>query len=224
MNHPLSSFLNKHLTPLRINRFWFIYYTVGIAGFTIPFTRSLFRDLIGFSILLSAVLMLFFHRPWNRRFVIASLVVVLGGFFIEVAGVSTGLVFGQYHYGNSMGPRLFETPLLIGLNWWMLIYMISQLTRQTNLNTFSQLTIGAAVMAGYDVFLEPVAIATGMWDWNSQDVPIQNYLAWFVISFFFLGLFRWIKPGYNNPVANKLLTAQLLFFVMLNIINQISGI
>lgn len=224
MKNTLSSFLNKHLTPSRVNRFWFIYYAVGIAGFTIPFTRQLFSELIGFSILMSAALMIYFHRPWSGRFFIASLGVILAGFFVEVAGVSTGQVFGEYQYGNNLGPRLFDTPLLIGLNWWMLIYIVSQLTRRTTLDSFSQLIIGAAIMTGYDVFLEPVAIATGMWNWSGHGVPIQNYLAWFVISFLFLGVFRWIKPGYNNPVAVRLLTVQLLFFVLLNIINQIRAI
>jgi putative membrane protein len=224
MRKPISSILKKHIKPDNVNRFWYIYYAVGIIGFTIPFTHNLFRELIGLSILLSLTLMLVFHRPWNIRFAVVSLTVILGGFFIEAAGVNTGSIFGEYRYGNIMGPGLWNTPFLIGLNWWMLIYIVSQFIRHTKLSTFNQLIIGSAIMVGYDIFLESIAINTGMWNWNGHAIPIQNYLAWFIISFIFLTIFRSVKPVYRNPVAETLLVTQFLFFILLNCINQFNGL
>ncbi|MFO8001020.1 MAG: carotenoid biosynthesis protein [Marinilabilia sp.] len=217
-------YLKKYLTAEKINLFWLIYYSVGILGFTIPVTRDFFRELIGFSILLSLILMLLFHQPWSPRFLLASAMVVFGGFGIEVLGVNTGLVFGEYSYGANLGPLIFGTPVLIGLNWWMLIYIVSQLMRGTRIPVISQLLLGALVMTGYDLFLEPVAIATGMWGWNGQGVPMLNYLAWFLISFLFLSVFRLLKTDYNNPVSTGLLTAQTGFFILLNIIHQTGGL
>ncbi len=224
MKQTTALFLKKHLTKQKINRFWFIYYAVGVIGFAIPLTRGLFRELIGISILLSLVLMFFFHRPWNGRFIIASLVVVLGGFSIEAIGTNTGHIFGQYYYGNTLGPGIFNTPFLIGLNWWMLIYIVSQIVGHTRLKTLTQLMLGAIIMTGYDAFLEPVAMATDMWNWSGQTIPVQNYLAWFLISTLFLGIFKGLKINYNNPVAEKLLTAQIIFFVLLNLIDQTAGL
>lgn len=224
MKGAFPAFLKKYLTPSNINKFWFIYYAVGVIGFTIPMTRNFFRDLIGLSILLSLTLMFYFHRPWNSRFIIASFIVIFGGFFIEAAGVGTGLIFGEYSYGEILGPGLLNTPFLIGLNWWMLIYIVSQVMRQSGIKAIGQITLGAAIMVGYDVFLEPVAIATGMWDWNGHGIPFQNYLAWFVISFVFLSVFRGLKTEYQNPVAVNLLSAQTIFFILLNVIHQISGL
>lgn len=224
MSNILTSIQQKHLTPFKVNHFWFIYYAVGVAGFAIPFTQDIFKELIGFSIVLSLILMLYFHKPWNGKFIAAAILITTGGFFIEALGVNTGLIFGSYTYGNTLGPGVFGTPFLIGLNWLMLIYIVSQIMRYTMLSTFAQLILGATLMTGYDAFLEPVAMATNMWNWSGQEIPIQNYLAWFVISLVFLSFFKFFKTEYNNPVATRLLAVQMLFFVLLNIIHQTSGL
>lgn len=39
------------------------------------------------------------------------------GFAVEALGVTTGVIFGAYHYTDRMGPRLHEVPLVIGINW-----------------------------------------------------------------------------------------------------------
>src|SRR5689334_23098853 len=35
----------------------------------------------------------------------------------EVIGVATGAIFGAYSYGEVLGFKLLEVPLIIGLNW-----------------------------------------------------------------------------------------------------------
>ncbi|MGM0376290.1 MAG: carotenoid biosynthesis protein [Bacteroidota bacterium] len=214
----------RYLVPEKVNRFWVIYFMVGVAGLTFPLTRSFFRELIGFSLALSLALMLYFHKPWNRPFILASLIVAISGFFLEALGVSSGMIFGHYNYGEALGPTFLNTPLLIGLNWWMLIYIVAQITESLTIPVGVRLTLGALIMVGYDVVMEPVATATGMWDWNAQPVPFQNYLAWFIISFVFLSVFRIFRVRYNNPVAPVLLAAQTGFFVLLNIIQQLKGL
>jgi putative membrane protein len=40
---------------------------------------------------------------------------------LEVVGVKTGLIFGEYKYGSTLGIKLFEVPLIIGFNWVFVI-------------------------------------------------------------------------------------------------------
>ncbi|MFW5754786.1 MAG: carotenoid biosynthesis protein [Marinilabiliaceae bacterium] len=214
----------RYLIPEKVNRFWVIYFMVGVAGLTFPLTRSFFRELIGFSLVLALGLMMYFHKPWNKPFILASVIVAIIGFLLEAWGVNTGTVFGHYNYGDALGPKFLDTPLLIGLNWWMLIYIVAQITENFKVPVGVRLILGSLIMVGYDVVMEPVATATGMWDWNAQPVPFQNYLAWFIISFVFLSVFRIFKLRYNNPVAAVLLAAQTGFFVLLNIIEQLRGL
>ncbi|PWD98194.1 carotenoid biosynthesis protein [Marinilabilia rubra] len=224
MRDQISNFTKKHINSSKINRFWIIYYAVGVAGFAIPYSRELFTNLIGLSIFMSIVLLFLFHKKWDAGFIISSLFVFLGGFFIEAIGVSSGIIFGEYQYGEALGPKIFHTPVLIGLNWWMLIYIIWQIVQKAVTDTPTQLLLGATIMTGYDVFLEPIAMATNMWGWKGQIVPVQNYLAWFIISFIFFSIFKVSKNSYNNPVAERLIVSQIAFFVLLNLINQTTGL
>jgi putative membrane protein len=219
MRETFKKLTKKLLTPARINHFWIIYYTVGVIGFALPYTRELFQNLIGFSILTSTILLFMFHRPWNARFLGASAFVLIGGIFIEAIGVNTGVIFGEYEYGSTLGPQIAGTPILIGVNWLMLVYIVWQLVQNIKVNGAGQLLIGAAILVGYDLFLEPVAMETEMWNWAGQSVPHQNYIAWFVISLVFLSIFKLTKNRYENPVAPGLLAAQIAFFFLLNLLN-----
>jgi uncharacterized membrane protein len=52
----------------------------------------------------------------------ASLVAVTaaGGLAIEAVGVATGFPFGSYVYGDALGPKLLDVPLVVPLAWtWM---------------------------------------------------------------------------------------------------------
>ena len=59
------------------------------------------------------------------------------GFFIEVIGVKTGFIFGSYYYGAAMGIKILAVPLLIGLNWSILVYstsLVVQYMKVANIN------------------------------------------------------------------------------------------
>ena len=46
------------------------------------------------------------------------------GIFVEFLGVNYGLIFGNYEYGQNMGPKFLGVPFLIGINW-IIITLIS---------------------------------------------------------------------------------------------------
>ena len=39
-------------------------------------------------------------------------------------------------------------------------------------------------MLGVDLIMEPVAIANQFWSWEGGDVPLYNYVCWFLIAIF----------------------------------------
>ena len=49
-----------------------------------------------------------------------SLLVFLIGFSVEGIGVATAVLFGSYSYVSAFGFKLFETPIMIGVNWLFL--------------------------------------------------------------------------------------------------------
>ena len=48
------------------------------------------------------------------------------GFGVEVVGVNTSVLFGDYKYGNLMGIKLWGVPLLIGVQWFVTIFVVVQ--------------------------------------------------------------------------------------------------
>jgi putative membrane protein len=193
-----------------------LYYGVGVAGLTHPATRDLFTGLMPWSILGSTLLLLFYHRDWTWRQVLILLGTAVAGFLVEVAGVLTGQVFGEYAYGPALGWQVLETPLLIGVNWAMLIYCTHTLFEGSGLSWPIRLFGGALLMVGYDFYMEPVAIGLNMWQWGGGGIPLQNYLAWFVISLVFLAAMQLGGIRTGNRLAPWLFWVQAAFFLLLN--------
>lgn len=197
--------------------FLILLYLVGIAGFALPKTRDLFQQLVPLNLLISALLLFVFHAHWKMQHVWTMLAIAAAGFFAEMVGTRTGLIFGNYTYGPALGLKLFSTPLLIGLNWLLLVYSVFGLfPRLHQLRTFP--LVGAAVLVIFDVVMEPVAIATNMWSWEGGPVPIQNYVAWFVIASLMIFVLQRSKIVVKNPLSAWLISIQFVFFLMLNFI------
>lgn len=195
-----------------------IFYAVGVFGLTFPPTRSYFEILTPYTLLMNLALLMLYHKPWNAKHTAVFIFVALAGFLTEAAGVATGLVFGNYQYGQVLGAGIAETPLIIGVNWLMLIYFVHAITQMTKLNRWLQIPAGALLMVIYDLILEPVAIRMNMWSWAGGDIPLQNYAAWFIISLIFLTIFHLFRLSQANRMAPGLFAVQAGFILSLNII------
>lgn len=213
MKEVLQFIRSKNPVPVII-----IYYGVGLIGMIIPYTRELFKWLTPFSLLLSIFLLYLYHDRFSIRFWITSLLVLSLGFILEAAGVETGVIFGEYRYGDTLGPELFHTPLLIGVNWLMLVYCSLYIARKFIETPYFRAIVAAAMMVVYDFALEPAAVYLDMWSWAGGAIPLQNYLAWFIIAFLLNYLADYLRlPARQNKVALGLFFVQLVFFILLDL-------
>ncbi|MDX9942971.1 MAG: carotenoid biosynthesis protein [Bacteroidales bacterium] len=194
-----------------------LYFSVGVIGLIWPLTAPLFTRLIPLTLLGSLAVLLAFHQKWLPGHIRVFALVAILGYLVELAGVATGLVFGEYQYHEALGFKLFGTPLIIGINWLLLIYAVYGIFEKHLLHPAIKIFAGATLMVAYDIILEPVAVALKMWSWGGGDIPLQNYLAWFVISLVFLTIFHLAKIRANNPIARQMYLVQLAFFLLLNV-------
>lgn len=197
-------------------KFLVIYYIVGLIGFWIPAARDFFLLLIPISILITLTIVIAFYRGVNFKLITGFILIAIAGFFIEAAGVKTGRVFGTYVYTHILGPKIFNTPIIIGFNWLLLSLCTWELARKFKSKWLPPIVKGAIFMTAIDVLMEPVAIKTKMWIWP-DGITLQNYLAWFVSSLFMM-LILSVTVKKESKTAIPALVAIVLFFLLLNFI------
>jgi len=144
--------------------------------------------------------------------------IALAGFLIEIAGVHTGLIFGNYQYGQTLGAKIGEVPLLIGVNWMILTYATVSAVILLNVPNWIKSILGASILVAMDYLIEPVAIRFDMWNWQGNEVPAENYIAWFLISFLMLQAYFLFSSPKFNKLAFAFLLIQFLFFGILNFV------
>ncbi|MDX2281017.1 MAG: carotenoid biosynthesis protein [Saprospiraceae bacterium] len=194
-------------------------YGFGILGMFTPY-KPWFVSMTPVSLLLSYGLLWWNHPYGNAGSWIFGLLAFCIGYFAEVLGVNTGFPFGVYQYGQVLGPQLWNTPLIIGMNWTIVCYTSNELAdRLAPQGTrVAWLLLGAALLCTLlDVLIEPVAIELGYWSWAQGMPPLQNYLGWFAVSWLIAVSYRnWMPTGMRNPLSMWLLGLQWIFFIILN--------
>jgi putative membrane protein len=214
----LKNFL--HQLPISVGSvLLIIFYTIGFIG--IGFSENpYFAYLTPINLLVSLLILLLYHPVWMRQSILFLLICYAVGFGVEVVGVNTGLLFGSYEYGSVLGSKFWNTPLIIGVNWILLVYstgMTSNYFLRT-LKPILKTAIGATIMVVLDFFIEPVAIDLEFWTWENNIIPVQNYLMWWLVSFILLYLFHTWLFQLQNKVARTLLALQFCFFGGLNLL------
>ena len=195
--------------------FFVVFYLVGITGTLLPVSFHLFTKLIPFALLLSAIGLILFHSDLNKKSMIIFAIIYITGFVTELIGVNTGAIFGSYYYGNSLGLSLWNTPLIIGLNWLLLVYLTSSILEKTNFHVLLKVLTAALLMVVYDIIIEQVAPLLDMWYWEKNKVPFQNYAAWLIIAILFQSLIKRFKVNTTNKLASVILICQTVFFLVL---------
>ncbi len=190
----------------------------GIWGLSYELTRPVFLALVPFNLLANLALVLYFHRIWTKTFIAVCFFVMLAGFGIEVAGVQTQMIFGNYWYETTLGYKIWGVPLLIAINWLIVIYTSQAVVSFFKLSPLLHILLATLLTVGLDVLIEPIAIRFDFWDWAGGVVPLQNYLGWAGTALVFHIIFTFSKSFQASKVAVALYLCEILFFVMLQIL------
>lgn len=209
-----------------------LFHSIGLVGL-LCFDQAFFLAATPMNLLLSFALLVWTQTEKNLAFFIFLFTCFAIGVAVEVIGVNTGLLFGDYVYGQVLGPKVKHVPLLIGVNWFIIVYCCgisihTLLTKAINRvaadtgktpNTLKALSVivdGATLAVFFDWLMEPVAVKLGYWTWNGDgSIPMLNYICWFVVSLLLLISFHFAKFNKQNKFAVNLLLIQLMFFLLL---------
>jgi uncharacterized membrane protein len=149
------------------------------------------------------------REGWGRALRLLALVFLVSLLF-ESVGVATGLVYGPYHYTDTLGPKFLGlVPYLIPVAWFMMSYpsfVIADWLIPSHSNPVrakrwqrqvSVAVVGGLVMTAWDLIMDPTMVAGGHWVWDVKGayfgIPLQNFWGWWLTIFttfaMYLGLF-----------------------------------
>lgn len=157
---------------------------------------------------------------------------------VEWLGVYSGWPFGTYFYAETLGIKVFQIPLIIGVNWLLLLHASQEIITKfleslpfktfregenARIGAYKQLPIAAlkaslvaALMLLIDYLIEPHAAELDYWHWLNNVIPLSNYLAWLLISFFCSLILSLAKsPRSSFSVAFSYLVILIMFFYFL---------
>lgn len=202
-----------------------LFHAIGLVGYLFASDTS-FRYTTPLNQLLMFGLLLYTLQDHSLRLWLFIIISFVTGLLVEMIGTNTGLLFGDYRYGDVLGPSINHVPWIIGINWVLVIYCCGS-TMQLILQKWGEsiglsdrmkglsLVIDGALLAVlFDWIMEPVAIQLGYWSWSGS-IPFFNYLCWFLISIPLLMLFPSRQSASTNKFAFHLFLIQAFFFLLL---------
>jgi len=193
-----------------------ILHIVGVIGILSSFSAYII-ELTPVNLFISSIFLFLFHPKFDLKFILFFSAAFMIGMGTEWIGVHTGYLFGNYRYGNVLGPALDGIPYIIGFNWFMLSVCMGTFSNYFKASILVRSAIGALLMVLMDYIIEPVAIKLGFWTWFGASIPFSNYITWFFVSF----LIQWLyhsQKNQNNPIATWLILSQVFFFLILQFV------
>jgi putative membrane protein len=137
------------------------------------------------------------------------------GFLIELMGLKTGWPFGTYKYDPSLGPQLFDVPLVVPFAWAMIAHPILCAARRFAGN-WVFLYGGFGLMA-YDLFLDPQMVTAGRWTWEvtgshvpfTPEVPLSNAFGWLLSGMALIAILHLALPRDRRKVSASFITIDI---------------
>lgn len=201
----------KNKTLLSIGILWLVHLSaiIGISlGHSEWFVTKTPYNLLVIFLLIIVNFPMNTPRKWGL-----FLVFFLTGYVAEWLGVHYGLLFGDYAYGENLGWKIQDVPVMIGINWAVLVMVTGAMATAVFSTRISRIFGGAALMVFLDLFMEVVAPAFDFWQFSSGEAPAQNYIAWFGISALLHTLYQKFAVAGNVVFSLHVYGAQCIFFI-----------
>jgi putative membrane protein len=122
----------------------------------------------------------------------------------ELAGTTSGLPFGPYHYTDGLGTKLFgHVPVLIPISWFFMALPSYALARRRFPEPGMaglRIVAGSLVLLSWDLALDPaMSFVTKYWVWGTEGpyygMPLLNLVGWYVTGLVLMAAFALLRTG-----------------------------
>lgn len=196
----------------------YVMYLVGAIQFTLHSQSVLLSELTPF-FLCTIYIIVAVGVLRETQFALSELFVFvfITGLMSEIIGANTGLLFGEYSYTEALGPAIMNVPVIIAINWALLIGGGIAISQKIFDNRSLQVLFTVFIIVAFDFIMEPVAIRLHYWEWKGNAIPMFNYVTWAGVAL----ISAWYAQVRHIKVRGIILfhyfIAQTLFFIVLRI-------
>ena len=194
----------------------FIVWLVNISGFfgILSDEKDFFLSSSPY-VLTMTLFLLLVNNTIDKKFLPRLFFIFLLGLSVEIIGVNFSFFFGEYKYGENLGVKIFDVPIVIGFNWVLLIILTGNFANRIfPKSIIGKVLSGSTMMILLDLLIEISAPKLDYWEFTINPVPFSNYFWWFVFSI----IFHLIYQSNNNKeflVSTNILVIHFLFFGLL---------
>ena len=203
---------NKELIYFSI----FIVWLVNISGFfgILSDQKDFFLSSSPY-VLTMTLFLLVVNNSIDKKFLLRLFFIFMLGLSLEIIGLNFSFFFGEYKYGDNLGVKIFDVPIVIGFNWVLLIILTGNFANRVfPKSIIGKVLFGSTMMILLDLLIEINAPKVDYWEFSLNPVPLSNYFWWFIFSI----LFHLIYQSNNNKeflVSTNILVIHFLFFGLL---------
>ena len=191
-------------------------YIVGAYGLFLN-SKGLFVKLVPAAIVLTAAGLFINHigeKPKVLLHFIAIYAITMG---IEWLAISTGVLFGSYQYQFMMGPKIYGVPFIVGVSWWMMVYMGFHMVKKLKMNRIKKTAVATVVITFLLVLGELTAQKLGLWIWDEKTAPLQNFFVHAAVYFILIYSSKLIKFKRKNYFIFPTILILTLFFLTISL-------
>ena len=136
------------------------------------------------------------------------------GFGIELIAVKTNYIFGNYHFGDSLGFSIAGVPIAIGFYWLILTYSTANISSKLPIKSvYIKASIGALLQVSLILLTIQVASRLDFWHLENINDKINYCLIWFLVCFIVQSYYYKLKIILSNRIASIVYGGLCVFFV-----------
>lgn len=207
----------KFLSLQNFSRLLIFLFACGIFFHWFPPTKAIVIELTDPFLLLmnSGVLFFILRSGQGKKILLWIIITLVATFMLEYTGIQTGQIFGNYFYGAAMSFKIASVPLVIALNWVVLILGSFSWAERITRKPVLQILTGMVLIVLFDLILEPLAMQMDYWQWENGKVPARNYFAWAAIAGLFLAILKASNISFNGQLVRLYFVVQIVFFLLI---------
>ena len=211
----IQAFYTQHANRLLIGLVW-LFTVSAMVGISLGYTEW-FLSKTPLNMLILCGVLLALYPVASPKYVAYTLFVMLLSILVEMHGVHYGILFGPYHYLHFLGPKVNGVPLIIGVNWAILVLSTGALATHFIRSVPLRIVVATVGMVLMDALIEPLAPRFNFWVFEAGMPNWVNYAGWFGTALFFHGVYQFANLKGHVQASAHILLAQAVFFIYFNL-------